>query len=61
MKGETLNVIISKKVNNEDNLKINKDLDLKATYCPRTKINGEWQVFVKISCSPVSRAGIPER
>lgn len=47
MKGEALNVIISKQINNEDNLKINKDGDLKATYCPRTKINGEWQVFMR--------------
>lgn len=44
-KGEALDVIISKQINNKDNLKINKDLDLKATYCPRTKINGEWQFF----------------
>lgn len=47
--------------NNEGNLKINKDLDLKVTYCPRTKINGGWQVFVKIFYSPISCAGMPER
>ena len=62
MKGEDVNVLVSKKkkINNEDNLKINKGLDLKAVYCLGTKINGEWQVFVKI-CSPISCAGIPER
>lgn len=46
MKGGALNLIISlRKNNNKDNLKINKDLGLKATYCPGTKINGEWQVL----------------
>lgn len=45
MEGDALNAIISpikKKNNNKYNLKVNKDLDLQATYCPRTKINGQW-------------------
>jgi hypothetical protein len=46
VKGGALNLIISlRKNNNKDNLKINKDLGLEATYCPGTKINGEWQVL----------------
>lgn len=63
MKGEALNVMISekKKKKNEGNFKINKDLDLKATYRLGTEINGEWQVFVTMSCSMSSRGEFPER